>query len=223
VTDGGDAARWLASAKEWVAAAERAYVAAALTPSEARGGGHDAADVRNEAAASRELVAVVAAAAAGAVASRFLAVGTPRSLGLVGGALPSALSLAAHRVWFQPRDVRWASLGVEDAAAAPPAPEPPPEPRPELRPVSLDEALAADIVCIHAPLALAAARLRRGTHVNALAAVTLDDELRALAVIADEASGLPALAAGLRDGRQLDELTVFLAGDLAIARRAVMV
>jgi hypothetical protein len=112
-------------------------------------------------------------------------------------------------VWFEPADLRCAGAGPELAAAL------------GGRDVSLDEALAADIVCIHAPLALAAARLRRGTHVNALADVALDDELRALATIADEPTGLPALAAGLREGRQFDELTVFVAGDLAIARRAV--
>lgn len=209
---GDELQRWIATARDWVSAVERAYVEAA-TARKASGEGHEETAARHVTA--ERLDSPVAAAAAGAVASRFLAVGTPRSIGLVGGALPSALSLAAHRVWFQPRDVRWASLGAGDAASSPPVPE--------LRPVSLDEALAADIVCIHAPLALAAAQLRRGTHVNALAAVTLDDELRALAAISDEATGLPALAAGLRDGRQLDELTVFLAGDLAIARHAVMI
>jgi hypothetical protein len=59
-------------------------------------------------------------------------------------------------------------------------------------------------------MALAASQLRRGTHVNALAKVELDDELKKLATIVDEAKGLPALAAGLVDGRQLDELTVFV-------------
>lgn len=216
---GGDPARWLASARDWVTAAERAYVAAAVAPGEARGAAGASRDPAAVAGASRDVDAV-AAAAAGAVASRFLAVGTPRSLGLIGGAAEASLSLAAHLVWFRPIDIRWAELG--DGAAA----------RGRLaagdgaqigRPASLDEALAADIVCIHAPLRLAAARLRRGTHVNALAAVELDDELRALATLTDETTGLPALAAGLRDGRQLDELTVFVAGDLEIARRAVMI
>jgi len=87
--------------------------------------------------------------------------------------------------------------------------------------VELAEALAADIVCVCEPLRLAASELRRGTHVNALATVELDDDLRALALVVDEARGLPALAAGLVDGRQLDELTVFLAGEAAIARHVV--
>jgi hypothetical protein len=91
----------------------------------------------------------------------------------------------------------------------------------EGRAVSLAEALTADIVCIHTPMALAAAQLRRGTHVNALAPVELDAELRSLATIVDEPKGLPGLAAGLVDGRQLDELTVFIAGDAAIAAAAL--
>jgi hypothetical protein len=201
--------RWLPTAHDWVHAVERAYVAAAFAPGPAAPVASDAA----AAPASPDPLTPIAAAAAGAVASRFLAVGTPRSIGLIGEPAAAALSLAAHRVWFQPADLRCA--GGDPALAAQLAAQ--------LggRAVSLDEALAADIVCVHAPLSLAAARLRRGTHVNALAAVTLDDELRALAAITDEASGLPALAAGLRDGRQLDELTVFIAGDLAIARRTL--
>ena len=211
-----DRARWLATARDWVQAVERAYVAAAFGTA-AEG---DVAALATP-AGSAELAAL-AAAAAGAVASRFLAVGTPRSIGLVGDPAAGELSLHAHRVWFQPADIRWAAAAAP-AAAGPPGPPASPDRAAELggRAVSLDEALAADIVCIHAPLSLAAARLRRGTHVNALAAVVLDDELRALATIVDEPAGLPALAAGLRDGRQLDELTVFVAGDLAIARRAL--
>lgn len=134
---------------------------------------------------------------AGAIASHFLAVTSSRSLALVGGD-DSVHSLVAHRTWFSPSDLRCTSRSVAAAIAG--------------RVVPLAEALAADIVCIHTPMALAAAQLRRGTHVNALAPVELDSELRALATIIDEAQGLPALAAGLVDGRQLDELTVFIAG-----------
>jgi hypothetical protein len=202
--------RWLTTAQDWVHAVERSYVAAAFAPPAAAPSTHGAAGAiaapsSDEAPAL--LAALAAAAAAGAVAARFLAVGTPRSIGLIGDRMAATLSLCAHRVWFQPADVRCADAEVATALGG--------------RAVTLDEALAADIVCIHAPLSLEAARLRRGTHVNALAAVSLDDELRALATIADEPTGLPALAAGLQDGRQLDELTVFVAGDLAIARRAL--
>lgn len=124
---------------------------------------------------------------AGAIASHFLAVATPNSIAIIGN---GAESLEAHRTWFNPRDVRSTVPGIG-------------------RLVSLDEALAADIVCIHEPMTLAASQLRRGTHVNALANVTLDEELRKLATIHDE-RGLCDLAAGMIDGRQLDELTVFV-------------
>ena len=213
--------RWLATARDWVLAVERAYVAAAVGPRSAATSlqepAGDAAAVASSALAPVPALAPVAAAAAGAIASRFLAVGTPRSIGLIGDPVAGVLSLHAHRVWFQPADIRWAGGDPANAAASA-------EGRAVSlggRAVSLEEALAADIVCVHAPLSLPATRLRRGTHVNALAAVTLDDDLRALAMIVDEPTGLPALAAGLRDGRQLDELTVFVGGALAIARRAL--
>jgi hypothetical protein len=143
-----------------------------------------------------------ALACAGAVASRYLAVGTPRSFAIVGDGPGARASLTAHRTWFAPTDLRCT------------------EPAVGYRLVTLAEAMAADIVCIHAPLMLAAAQLRRGTHVNALAPVTLDDDLRVVATIVDESRGLPALAAGLVDGRQLDEVTVFLAGEAPIAMAA---
>ncbi|HTL35599.1 MAG TPA: hypothetical protein VL326_20865 [Kofleriaceae bacterium] len=135
-------------------------------------------------------------AIAGAIASHFLAVTTARSLALVGGDA-SVQSLLAHRTWFDPRDIRCTSGSVAAAVGG--------------RQVPLAEALASDIVCVHESISIAANQLRRGTHVNALAAVTIDDELRSVATIVDEASGLPKLAAGIVDGRQLDEITIFVA------------
>jgi hypothetical protein len=179
---------------DWVHAVERAYVAAAT------GGAVPQRRALTQGGSARAL------AAAGAVASHYLAVGTPRSIGLIGGE-DVVHSLVAHRTWFNPSDVRCTSGSVAAMVSG--------------RVVPLAEALTADIVCIHMPMALAAAQLRRGTHVNALAHVELDDELRKLATIVDEPKGLPALAAGLVDGRQLDELTVFLAGDAAIAAAAL--
>ena len=161
-----------------VLAVERAYVAAA-TGGALPAGSDDPARMPE------------ALAALGAVASRYLAVGTPRTFGIIGD---GELSLEAHRTWFAPREVR---------RATPDAP---------------DSALACDIVCIHAPLAVRAAQLRRGTHVNVLAPCTIEPGL--VATIADETT-LAALAAGLRDGRQLDELTLFIAGDAAIALAAL--
>jgi hypothetical protein len=146
-----------------------------------------------------------ALAAAGAVASRHLAVSAPRSFGIViddlADVAAATLSLSAHRAWFAPRDVRCASTatGAAELAAATGG-----------RTVSLDEALACDIVNVYsARIRIIPAQLRRGTHVNALAAGVLDPELLALATVVPEA-GLPALAAGLVDGRQLDELTIFV-------------
>jgi hypothetical protein len=147
-----------------------------------------------------------ALAAAGAVASHYLAVGTPRSIALVGGD-DAGHSLVAHRTWFQPSDLRCTSGSLAAAIGG--------------RVVPLAEALTADIVCIHIPLVLAAAQLRRGTHVNALAPIELDDELRAIATIVGEPAGLAALAAGHVDGRQLDEITVFVAGNAVIAAAAL--
>jgi hypothetical protein len=40
-------------------------------------------------------------------------------------------------------------------------------------------------------------------------------------MVVPEAPGLGRLAAGLVDGRQLDEITVFVAGDAAIALHAL--
>ncbi|MBS1119054.1 MAG: hypothetical protein H6Q90_1282 [Deltaproteobacteria bacterium] len=183
----------------WVLAVERAYVTAAT--------GGRASPVAID--ANRDADRPRALGALGAIASHYLAVGTPRSFALVVDGTPDAAvaaraSLEAHRTWFQPRDLRVAgdaALAVALGAAS----------------VPVAEALAADIVCVHAPLTITAAALRRGTHVNVLAPAQLDDDLRRLATIVHEVPGLGALAAGLVDGRQLDELTVFIAGDAAIA------
>jgi hypothetical protein len=206
---------------DWVLAAERAYVAAAVGRAAAAAlAGAEPADalaphvlmrsdwLADRAAPDRRAHAL---AAAGAVASRFLAVGTPRSFGIVidgvAEVAAAALSLAAHRTWFAPRDVRCASIapgatGAAELAAATGG-----------RAVSLDEALACDIVNVYSPrVRIAPAQLRRGTHVNAITADVLDPELLALATVVPD-PGLPALAAGLVDGRQLDELTIFIISD----------
>jgi hypothetical protein len=184
---------------DWVLAAERAYVAAAV------GGA-----VPEDAPAAGSARGY---AAAGAVASRYLAVGTPRSFGIVaaeaGGVSVEdmALALDAHRTWFAPRDVRCAAGDAAALAAATGG-----------RVVGVDEALACDIVCIYShALRIAPSQLRRGTHVNAPADAIFDRELLARAMVTP-AAGLPALAAGLVDGRQLDELTIFVTslGPLAL-------
>lgn len=137
-------------------------------------------------------------AALGAVASRFLAVGTPRSIGLVVDDLEDARrSLAAHATWFAPRDIRIACAGEVPADLG--------------RAVTRDEALAADIACVHARgVTIAATQLRRGTHVNVLADdATIEPALLARATVARVVPTLGEMAAGLIDGRQLDEITIF--------------
>jgi hypothetical protein len=204
---------------DWVLAAERAYVAAAVGPAAAgaRAADADAPEARAPRVLMRsDWLADLAApdrrahalAAAGAVASRYLAVGTPRSFGIViadaAEVDAAALSLVAHRTWFAPRDLRCASIGTDATGAAQLAAAT------SGRAVSLDEALACDIVNVYSALVrIAPAQLRRGTHVNAVTAGILAPELLALATVVSEA-GLPALAAGLVDGRQLDELTIFV-------------
>nr|MBA3503730.1 hypothetical protein [Deltaproteobacteria bacterium] len=120
-----------------------------------------------------------------------------------------ALSVTAHRTWFAPREIRCADLPELARGAGGTL-------------ATLGETLACDIVCVHTKIQVSASQLRRGTHVNLLAG-TIDDELGRLASVCDEARDLGALAAGLVDGRQLDELTVFIAGDLQIALGALLV
>jgi ornithine cyclodeaminase/alanine dehydrogenase len=178
----------------------------------------------------------IALAAAGAIASRFLAVGTPRSIGLVGasggglhsGTRDAALaiaraSLTAHRVLFAPTDVRCADTDPELARAL----------AAELggRAVSLEQACAADIVCLGTTVTLPRHWLRGGTHVNALAgAPGLDPAILAdaMLVVDDQTDlgpgvygSLAEIAAGYKDGRQLDEISLFIAGSLTAPRRAI--
>jgi ornithine cyclodeaminase/alanine dehydrogenase-like protein (mu-crystallin family) len=143
-------------------------------------------------------------AIAGAVASHYLAVGTPRSFGLItDGDAGATASLAAHATWFNPRDVRCAGSGADRLVAD--------LADPRARVTSLEEALACDIVCVHAAITVVPDQIRRGTHVNVLhAGATISDELARLATVSRETPDLGKLAAGLIDGRQLDEITVFL-------------
>jgi hypothetical protein len=196
---------------DWVIAAERAYIAAAVGSTARVEPSAAAADLHSTMQHHAHAIA-----AAGAVASRHLAVGAPRSFGIVidhvAEVEAGALSLVAHRIWFAPRDIRCAATG--DGAA-------------ELatatggRMVSVDEALACDIVNVHSTrVRILPAQLRRGTHVNAVTAEVFDSELFAVATVVREA-GLPALAAGLIDGRKLDELTIFVIDGAPVAALAL--
>lgn len=191
------------STADWVLAVERAYVTEATRPP---GWRRPTLPPIPKPDLPRALAAI------GAVASRYLAVGTPRTLGLVIGSpaqlADAQLSVEAHRTWFAPRELRCATLdGTKVGELGAPA--------------TVTDALACDIVCIHVPFALEARKLRRGTHVNALAACSLDEDLARIAAVTPEVPGLGNLAAGHVDGRQLDEITVFQVGDAAIALRAL--
>jgi hypothetical protein len=129
------------------------------------------------AAATRGAALPIDLAALAAVASRYLAVGTPRSFGVVGDGADALL--AAHRTWFAPRELR----------------------------LQLPEALGADIVCITQPLTLSTTQLRRGTHVNILAPVELEAGAARIVRLPD----LAQIAAGFVDGRERDEITIFIA------------
>jgi hypothetical protein len=144
----------------------------------------------------------LAAAACAAIASRFLAVGTPRTLGLIGLAGPRTLAdacTAAHGAYFAPRELRTADPRDKAAVRA---------------------ACAADIVCVcDRDVVVDPTWLRAGTHVNLIEG-SLDVAALPRAVVAD-LDALAAMVAGLRDGRQLDELTIFAPRDLGLAEHAV--
>ncbi|MCB9559154.1 MAG: ornithine cyclodeaminase family protein [Kofleriaceae bacterium] len=184
--------------------------------------------------------------AAGAVASKFLAVGTPRSIGFVGCGVQAQVLLDAHRVLFAPRELRCADVRPDAAAAFAAANGG--------RVTSTEEACACDIVCTSTPGVAPVVRrawLRRGTHVNAMGADApgkqeLDvDVLDGAKLVIDDHeqathSGelnvawsqgrlgdaqlygtLGEIAAGFKDGRELDELTIFDSTGLAIQDLAV--
>lgn len=206
----------------WAVHVEETYIAITL--------GRPLPAPRTDAELDRELREAIAAACACAVAARFLAVGKPRSLGVVADdPRRAALLLLAHRVWHAPVDVRWA--GAASSAA-------------EVlalggRVVSAAEAITADIVCVDAALPLGVQSVRRGSHLNLLAeGADAEDELaRRAECFGETLEGAPIktatlgdLAAGLRDGRQLDEITILFAGPrhggggghgLALARAAL--
>lgn len=197
----------LASLAPWAERAEATYVARAL-------GRPAPSPLPLPESWAEPARAVAPAAVACAVAARYLAVGTPRSLGVISDDPERAHVLAlAHQVWHRPAELRWAVAGGEE----------------ELvrvrggRAVQLAEALTADIVCVDLPLVIGVSQVRRGSHL-ALVRGSAEPALLERAMCSGEREGLTIgeLAAGLRDGRQLDELTLLLLGEeLEIARSAL--
>lgn len=160
------------------------------------------------------LTADEALAARAAIAAKFLAVGTPRTLGLVGCGELAPLIVLAQRAYAAPRELRvFEALPVEAARVADETGG---------RVASLAEACACDIVVARGPVSVRREWVRGGTLVTALdAGVILDPALLAAAQVYGDPPASPgvqvrvtatlaAVAAGLVDGRVLDEITVCL-------------
>ncbi len=165
------------------------------------------------------------------VAARFLAVGTPRSIGIVargdsgaavdtdGVPLAAVAAVAAIRVYFPTTQGAMLCFALPTAEANAAA----------VRRFGGDVArdpMAADLVChFDAPASADALRnARRGAHHNVPSSVAADGQvitcdrswLTASVSMAGQwspgvatSTSLPRMAAGLDDGRQLDEVSVF--------------
>jgi hypothetical protein len=199
-----------------VSAAEAAYVAALRDPSAPPGYAWNGALVTiadPPTLLDAGAVDGLAIAAAFATAARFLAVGTPRSIGFVGGGELAPVVLAAHRVWFAPRELRCAGFAGETIGG---------------RDVTIEEACACDIVCVLEPaVRVEASWIRRGTHVALTEVDSLDREVVSSAkLVGDEPldgawGTLSEVAAGVKDGRELDEITVYVAAAPARVRAGI--
>jgi hypothetical protein len=209
--------RFLADPHGWVDRVERAYVAAATGNAALRVDSVETG-IEND----------IALAISYAIAARFLAVGTPRTIGLaVDGSNATAAALAcvaAMRVFFAPREIRLHAGGPLDAQSEFMA----------ARVSTIDDVIACDIVCDFLPgISALANRLvthaRRGCHFNLrqLPAQPPDPSWLTATAGIDARFGdtqrtvasttLPRLAAGLDDGRQLDEVSLFAGEKLQIA------
>lgn len=150
-----------------------------------------------------------------AVAAKFLAVGTPRTLGLAGCSDLAPLVVAAQRAYAAPRELRvFEPVPVEAARVANNVGG---------RVVSLAEACACDIVVAAGGVSVRREWIRGGTLVTVLDEnVALDPALLAAAQVYGErapagavpslrlVASLGAVASGLVDGRTLDEIIVLL-------------
>ena len=111
--------------------------------------------------------------------------------------------LEAHRVYFAPRDLRCSDPAVASALGG--------------RATTIAEACASDIVCVCEDVHIERAWIRQGTHIN-VAAGTVDDALLSIAKLVVSEGTHPGMwgtlgeiVAGMKDGREVDEVTVFLA------------
>lgn len=184
--------------------------------------------------------------AAGAVASKYLAVGAPRSLGFIGCGVQARVLLAAHQVLWP--DLELVMADSRDDAARAFAEEA------GGRAGSAEQASACDIVCASTPSrapVIDRSWIAGGTHINAMGAdapgkqeldpqilrdarVIIDDAHQAhhsgevnvplssgAITEADIAGNLGDIVAGTLAGRTGDEITVFDSTGLAIQDVAV--
>jgi alanine dehydrogenase len=192
------------------------------------------------------LLTALRTGAAGAVASRHLAVGSPRTIGFIGCGVQARVLHEAHKVFFRNFQTRAADCDARaaDRFAA------------EVggRVVSIEEAASCDIVCTTTPSRrpiVQRAWVRAGTHINAMGADApgkqeLDPQilLDARVVVDDQAQAidngeinvawckgqlgerhlhgtLGQVVVGYRAGRERDEITVFDSTGIAIQDIAV--
>lgn len=185
--------------------------------------------------------------AAGAVASKYLAVQTPRTLGFIGCGVQSRVLLDAHRVVYgDALELRMAD--VDDKAAQAFADEA------GGRVTSIERASACDIVCTSTPSrtpVVQRAWIKIGAHINAMGAdaegkqelasellthskVVIDDREQAFhsgevnvplhngVLRAEQIHGtLGEVMAGVKAGRIGDEITIFDSTGLAVQDVAV--
>jgi alanine dehydrogenase len=192
------------------------------------------------------LLTAMRTGAAGAVASRHLAVGTPRTIGFVGAGVQARVLLQGHRVVYRDFEVRVADVDPDAAARF----------ATEFNGtvVSAEEASSCDILCTTTPVRAAIVKrewIRGGTHINAIGADApgkqeLDPQILIDAtVVVDDihqathsgeinvpfAKGLLGarhiygtlgeVVSGRKGGREGDEITVFDSTGLAIQDIAV--
>jgi ornithine cyclodeaminase/alanine dehydrogenase len=192
------------------------------------------------------LLTALRTGAAGGVASKYLAVSAPRTLGFIGCGVQSRHLLAAHRVVYGDIELRMADANAGAAAAF--------AAEAGGRVASLEDAAACDIVCTTTPVRTPIVKrewISSGAHINAMGAdgpgkQELDPEiLTAATLVIDDAhqahhsgeinvplaSGALAvddiygtlgdIVAGTKPGRTADEITVFDSTGLAIQDVAV--
>lgn len=192
------------------------------------------------------LLTALRTGAAGAVASKYLAVASPRTLGFIGCGVQARVLLEAHRVLYPNLELRMADVRREAAKAF--------AGEAGGTAVSLEQACACDIVCTSTPSrtpVVKRAWIGQGTHINAMGAdapgkqelehellvagtLVIDDEHQAThsgEINVPIAQGvltpqqihatLGEIVAGTRPGRVGDEITVFDSTGLAVQDLAV--